>query len=48
VNEPGTPDGLQPARVAQFRRGGCIKLKSVLSPPTLSEYGRKITRLTVR
>ncbi|MBU6194601.1 MAG: phytanoyl-CoA dioxygenase family protein, partial [Burkholderiales bacterium] len=47
MNDLDTPYALQPAQVAQFRRDGYIKLKSVLSPQTLAEYGRDITRLTV-
>lgn len=47
MNDLDTPYVLQPAHVAQFRRDGYIKLKSVLSPQTLAEYGRDITRLTV-
>ena len=47
MNDLDTPYVLQPAQVAQFRRDGYIKLKSVLSPQTLAEYGRDITRLTV-
>ena len=47
MNDLDTPYMLQPAQVAQFRRDGYIKLKSVLSPQTLAEYGRDITRLTV-
>lgn len=47
MNDLDTPYVLQPAHVAQFRRDGYIKLKSVLSPQSLAEYGRDITRLTV-
>ena len=38
---------LEDAHIEAFRRDGCIKLKQVLSPETLSHFGREITRLTI-
>lgn len=42
-----TPYALGAAEIASFRRNGYLKLKQVLSPATLAEYGRQITRLTI-
>jgi len=42
-----SPYALQTAQIEAFRRDGCIKLKDVLSPATLSHFGREITQLTI-
>lgn len=42
-----TPYTLGAGQIAQFRRDGFIKLKDVLSPEALAEYGTEITRLTI-
>jgi ectoine hydroxylase-related dioxygenase (phytanoyl-CoA dioxygenase family) len=47
MNDIDTPYVLRPSQIEQFRRDGYIKLKSVLSPQTLAEYGQEISRLTV-
>lgn len=42
-----TPYTLTNTQIAQFRRDGFIKLKHVLSPETLANFGAAITRLTI-
>ena len=42
-----TPYALDAAQIEFFRRNGFIKLKQVLSPATLAQYGAHITRLTI-
>jgi ectoine hydroxylase-related dioxygenase (phytanoyl-CoA dioxygenase family) len=42
-----SPFALEHSHVEFFRRNGYLKLKQVLSPETLAEYGRQITRLTI-
>ena len=41
------PFPLHDSQIDQFRRDGFIRLKDVLSPRTLADYGREITRLTL-
>ena len=42
-----TPYALTTGHVASFRRDGFIKLRKVLTPETLTQFGREITRLTL-
>ncbi|MCZ8234509.1 MAG: phytanoyl-CoA dioxygenase family protein [Inhella sp.] len=42
-----TPYALSAAQIDLFHRDGFIKLKDVLSPQTLAQYGAEITRLTI-
>jgi ectoine hydroxylase-related dioxygenase (phytanoyl-CoA dioxygenase family) len=42
-----SPYTLAPAQIEAFRQNGYIKLKQVLSPETLAQFGREITRLTI-
>ena len=42
-----SPYLLAPAQIEAFRQNGYIKLKQVLSPETLAQFGREITRLTI-
>jgi ectoine hydroxylase-related dioxygenase (phytanoyl-CoA dioxygenase family) len=41
------PYDLQRAQIDAFRRDGYVKLAHVLSPDTLADFGREITRLTI-
>jgi ectoine hydroxylase-related dioxygenase (phytanoyl-CoA dioxygenase family) len=41
------PYPLTHEQIARYRDNGFIKLKQVLSPETLTHYGREITRLTI-
>jgi ectoine hydroxylase-related dioxygenase (phytanoyl-CoA dioxygenase family) len=38
---------VQSEQIASFRRDGFVRLKKVLPPATLSDYGAEITRLTI-
>ena len=42
-----TPYALTTGHIASFRRDGFIKLRQVLTPETLTQFGREITRLTL-
>ncbi len=42
-----TPYAITTEHIASFRRDGFIKLRKVLTPETLTHFGREITRLTL-